>query len=237
VQPSFYENDNTLLLEGLDALGDRGRGVAVVDPDATASEMLASFARRGVRGLRLNLYSTRAGREVRQLDNALTAMAKLGRSMDWHVELIAAIDVLAENAGLLNRADVPIVIDHYGLYGGHSPQSAEARRLLELLRNPQVWIKLSAPYRVSDDPLNTHPDTAWLAAILTRAEDRCVWGSDWPHTPPHALQTDGAVALPYRALSYERLVDDFFAAVGSNELAERIMTDNAARLYGFSGAA
>ena len=31
VQPSFYGNDNTLLLQTLDALGGDGRGVAVVD--------------------------------------------------------------------------------------------------------------------------------------------------------------------------------------------------------------
>jgi YVTN family beta-propeller protein len=31
VQPSFYGADNTMLLESLDALGGRGRGVAVVD--------------------------------------------------------------------------------------------------------------------------------------------------------------------------------------------------------------
>src|SRR5215217_2643555 len=117
VQPSFYGTDNTLLLEGLDALGDQGRGVAVVDPETTAPEMLADCVRRGVRGLRLNLYSTRAGRDVRKLDHALAVMAKLARAADWHVEVIAAIDVLAENADLLNRAQVPIVIVHYGLYG------------------------------------------------------------------------------------------------------------------------
>jgi predicted TIM-barrel fold metal-dependent hydrolase len=237
VQPSFYGADNTLLLEGLDILGNRGRGVAVVDLETATPEILADCARRGVRGLRLNLYSTAAGREVRKLGDSLSQMAKLARIVDWHVEVIAAIDVLAANADLLDRAEVPIIIDHYGLYSQHSPQSAEARRLLELLRNPQVWIKLSAPYRVSANPLNTRPNKKWLAAILACAEDRCVWGSDWPHTPRHGLQEDGAVALPYRALSYEKLVDDFLDAVGSNEVAEQIMTDNPARLYGFRGSA
>jgi predicted TIM-barrel fold metal-dependent hydrolase len=237
VQPSFYGTDNTLLLEGLDALGDWGRGVAVIDPEATTPGMLADYANRGVRGLRLNFYSTHAGREVSKLDDSLSQVAKLAQMVDWHVEVIAAIDVLAANADLLNRTQVPIVIDHYGLYGNFLPQTAEARRVLKLLRNPQVWIKLSAPYRVSENPLNTRPDKAWLAAILACAADRCVWGSDWPHTPPHGLQDDGAVPLPYRALSYEKLVDDFLAAVGSNELTERIMNDNAARLYGFPASA
>jgi hypothetical protein len=35
-------------------------------------------------------------------------------------------------------------------------------------------------------------------------------------------------------LSYASLVDDFVAAVGSSELAERILRDNPARLYGFA---
>src|SRR5689334_6397628 len=64
VQPSFYGADNTQLLEGLDALGDRGRGVAVLEPETTTCKMLANYASRGVCGLRLNLYSTLAGREV-----------------------------------------------------------------------------------------------------------------------------------------------------------------------------
>src|SRR5215212_6643910 len=85
VQPSFYGADNTLLLEGLDMLGEQGRGVAVLDPETTTREMLAECAKRGVRGLRLNLYSTSAGREVRKLDDALTAMATLARTVDWHV--------------------------------------------------------------------------------------------------------------------------------------------------------
>jgi hypothetical protein len=45
--------------------------------------------------------------------------------------------------------------------------------------------------------------------------------------------TDGAIELPYRALSYEQLVDDFIAALPSRQLVEPIMTDNPARLYGF----
>src|SRR5215208_3238178 len=76
VQPSFYGADNTLLLEGLDILGEQGRGVAVLDAEVITPRMLADYANRGVRGVRLNLYSTRAAREVRKLDQALTMMAR-----------------------------------------------------------------------------------------------------------------------------------------------------------------
>src|SRR6476660_4544406 len=57
VQPSFYGADNSATLDALDALGSQGRGVAVIDPKTTLPETLAEFHRRGVRGLRINLYS------------------------------------------------------------------------------------------------------------------------------------------------------------------------------------
>ena len=57
VQPSFYGFDNSATLDALDALGGNGRGVAVIDPNATPAETLADMHRRGVRGLRINLYS------------------------------------------------------------------------------------------------------------------------------------------------------------------------------------
>src|SRR5687768_17419186 len=58
VQISVYGTDNSLLLEGLDALGDRGRGVVAVAPCAADLSALRGYRSRGVRGARLNLYST-----------------------------------------------------------------------------------------------------------------------------------------------------------------------------------
>lgn len=69
--------------------------------------------------------------------------------------------------------------------------------------------------------------------IHSAAPERCVWGSDWPHTPAHDTHKSGEIAAAYRALSYETLVDDFIAALPSAKLADAIMRDNAVRLYGF----
>ena len=57
VQPSFYGADNSMTLDVLDELAGYGRSVAVIDPTVTLPETLAAFHRRGVRGLRINLYS------------------------------------------------------------------------------------------------------------------------------------------------------------------------------------
>jgi predicted TIM-barrel fold metal-dependent hydrolase len=232
VQPSFYGDDNTALLESLDALDGRGRGVAVVDPGAISKEALADFADRGVRGLRLNLYSPK-GTDRSRMAALFAAMAELAGDMNWHVEVVAPIEVLAQEAATVAQAAVPVVIDHYGVFGHNAPASAAGRQLIDLLRLPHVWMKLSAPYRVSDDPLDTRPPSDWLAAILAVAKTRCVWGSDWPHTPAHDTQKGATIATPHRPISYEKLVDDFIAALGSAELTDMIMGDNPARLYGF----
>ena len=232
VQPSFYAADNGVLLESLDALGEHGRGVAVIDPAETSKAMLEDLAERGVRGLRINLYSPGKA-SPGQLAREFRAMANVAGAMGWHIEVIAPLAILAEAATLLARTDVTMVIDHYGVYGRSRPDSAAGRVLLELLGLPHVWMKLSAPYRVSDDPLETRPDPSWLAAILECARERCVWGSDWPHTPAHGAQHGGDVAGIYRPLSYATLVDDFIAALPSDALAQMILADNPARLYEF----
>jgi predicted TIM-barrel fold metal-dependent hydrolase len=167
------------------------------------------------------------------LEAAFAATAAAARAMNWHVQVIAPLPVLLGNVSVLWQAPVPIVIDHYGLYGNSRPDAAEGRRLLALAARPHVWIKLSAPYRHDRGPLNVRPDRQWLAALMAAAPDRCVWGSDWPHPPPHEQHKDAFTEAPYRALVYETLVDEFLSAVPSAAAADRIMGDNAARLYGF----
>ena len=231
VQPSFYGTDNSMLLEGLNDLAGRGRGVAVINPETTSARTLSGMALQGVRGLRLNLYSPL--REKAPLATRFEAVEGHARDLNWHIEVIAPIKMLSENASLLRNSRVPVVIDHYGLYAGTRPNQPDGISLLELLAQSHVWIKLSAPYRVSADELGTRPDPAWLQAFLEIAPDRCVWGSDWPHTPAHERHKGAGSTSAYRALRYENLVDEFTAAIGSEELVEHILSDNPARLYGF----
>jgi predicted TIM-barrel fold metal-dependent hydrolase len=233
VQPSFYGSDNTLTLETLDALGANGRGVAVIDAAAISDGELKNFHARGVRGLRINLYSPVSAPTVGSLEKGFAARAAIAARMGWHVQVIANIEVLVANATLIRDARVPVVIDHYGLYGGAAPDSRDGKVLLDLLALPHVWVKLSGPYRVSDDPMNTRPDRAWLRAIVAVAPDCCVWGSDWPHTAPHGEARGPDVPTAYRDLSYTQLVDDFIAALPDPALADKILIDNPTRLYQF----
>ncbi len=233
VQPSFYGTNNRVTLQALDMLGSGGCGVAVIDPVAITPYDLADMNHRGIRGLRLNLYSTLAAQDPQALDAEFGALAIVAAHMGWHVELLANLDVLARNEAMLSGSAVPVVIDHYGLYAGHVPPGAAGATLLGLLRQPHVWVKLSAPYRSEPNPLATRADPGWVAALLGAGKDRCVWGSDWPHTPPHELQTGRGVPLPYRSLPYKDVVAGFTAAVDDGPTADAILAANPARLYGF----
>jgi hypothetical protein len=121
VQPSFYGTDNSATLDALDALGGDGRGVAVIDPNTTSPGTLAAFHRRGVRGLRVNLYSPIKPPAGDRLDAAFAATAAVAQAMSWHVQVIAPLGTLLQNSEVLARAAVPVVVDHYGLYGRAPP--------------------------------------------------------------------------------------------------------------------
>ena len=231
VQPSFYRADNTLLLEDLAILSGRGRGVAVIDPNHVSPLFLAELAARGVRGLRINHYSPPGGVAPPPLDRVFAPLAAIARAQAWHVEVIAPLPALLAASDAVVNSPVPVVIDHYGLPSGPS-ESGAGKALLALMARPHIWTKLSAPYRFAANSLETKPDPTWLAAILARAAERCVWGSDWPHTPQPELQSGDAIPLAYRALRYVDVVDDFLRALPVN-LAERIMIRNPAALYGF----
>jgi predicted TIM-barrel fold metal-dependent hydrolase len=233
VQPSFYGTDNSYLLETLDALKESVRGVVVLDPAVVSSRQLKELAAHGVCGVRVNFYSKVSPLHQSALESVLQRFMELLPRDGWHIEVIATLPAIVAAAPVIRRSPLRIVIDHYGLPEDAEPQSDMGRTLLDLLRLPHVWMKVSAPYRVVHDPVATIPPSEWLKAFLDAAPDRCVWGSDWPHTPPRKEQQDARTILPYRNIDYRRLFSDFLAALPQASLGERILLSNPARLYGF----
>jgi predicted TIM-barrel fold metal-dependent hydrolase len=115
-----------------------------------------------------------------------------------------------------------VVIDHMGypdLKAG--PEQQGFRTLLELLLAGRVWVKLSGAYRV--DPSVGHAAAAPFAkALINAAPDRCLWGTDWPHTQCEIDPPDDGQLL------------DQLADWAPDEAQWRaILTDNPTRLYGF----
>ena len=233
VQPSFYGTNNEATLQACDALVNHGRAVAVVDPGLVDTATAGQLQARGVAGLRINLNSRLAG-DHRQLQSVLGAHAVLAKRMGWHLQLVLPFAGLLGAAPLIEALDVPVVIDHFGLPLGKTPNSGEGHALRDLVGMQHVWVKLSAPYRLGRGEHNTETPRDWLALMLEVAADRCLWGSDWPHVPPVSEQHGPDSAPANRPLSYTALLEDFVAALGNAALARRILGENPQRLYGFN---
>jgi len=237
VQPSFYGMDNSRVLDTLDGLEGNGRGVVVVDPLAFTSRQIEEYGGRGVCGVRVNFYSKFNPLASAGVGEVLRRFMAILPRAGWHIEIIANLDTVIDAEAAIRGSTLPIVLDHYGVPGSATPESASGRKLLDLLRLPHMWMKVSAPYRVgAADPVATVPPADWLAALTATAPDRCVWGSDWPHPPSRGDQKDKNATLPYRNIDYRRLLTDFLQALPDPALAERILVSNPARLYGFGAA-
>ncbi|WP_144630823.1 amidohydrolase family protein [Bordetella genomosp. 13] len=221
VQPSCYGNDNRGLCAALAEYGrDRARGVAALDADAATDETLRRLHADGVRGLRLNFHVQGAEHAEAQCRAAAARLRGLG----WHLQLHVDAAMLRRLAPTLADLPLTVVLDHYA--GG----AASADTLAQLALHGHVWVKLSAPYRVSE----TFDELLPLLGLLrTCAADRLVWASDWPHTGGSGGQGRSPDAIePFRQVDVAAGLRALRGALGDT-VFQAVMADNPARLYGF----
>jgi len=228
VQPSFYGTDNSCTLDGIAQLGN-ARGVAVLPDKVPAAELDALHA-QGIRGLRINI-ATVGGAPVEEIKAKLTAVAKLCERHRWHVQLFVSADVIAPLAPVLHALPVDSVIDHFGLIAPGTTNGA-LRALQGLLESGKSWVKISGAYRISDDPNDARIDP--LARALCKANpERIVWGSDWPHTPPHTIQKPLDQESPFQDIDTRGLLDLLPRWLQDDALIARVLVSNPAKLYDF----
>jgi predicted TIM-barrel fold metal-dependent hydrolase len=233
VQPSVYGTDNSRLVAGLQEVGGRCRGVAVIDADVADSE-LAALAVAGVRGARLNLATFSPGSR----DDAATAArirAIAGRvaGHGWHVQLYARpLEILA-HAELLASLPTPVVLDHFGcLRAECGPDSPVGRRLLELVRSAGMYVKLSAPYRISADAADPRIGEL-IQAFAEAAPDGILWASDWPHTGPADGRPGGHAVSSFIDVDDAAALARFLCWLPADHLRVAALVTNPGRLYGF----
>ncbi|SOD30648.1 Predicted metal-dependent hydrolase, TIM-barrel fold [Variovorax sp. YR752] len=234
VQPSVYGTNNDCMLDALKRLGDRARGVAVIDQTFGRDQLDDMFA-AGVRGIRMNIEVSK-GADATDALRRLSATAEALGGSPLLIQVYAAMPVLLACAPTLRTLHHTVLIDHFGLARtGSDPEKAGFSALLELIASPNIWMKLSGPYQISSASPDYADVTAIAKAMIATSPDRIVWGSDWPHT--------GGSARPanYRSTDLEpfRTEDDLrnFGLVGKwapeESLRHRVLVDNPARLFGF----
>lgn len=215
VQPEIYE-DNQATIDILAQSGGAWRGIARLDAGLDDKE-LAKLHAHGFRGVRLN------GRGALADLPGLEAMASRIAPFGWHIQLHMFSRDLPRLADRLHALPVDVVFDHFG-----RPDTAQGLdqdgfpTLLDLLAAGHSWVKLSAPYRFTDDRPPYAALLPFAQALVKTAPGRLVWGSDWPHSS-HAgfMPNDGA------------LLDLLAAWAPDPAVRNAILTDNPARLYGF----
>jgi predicted TIM-barrel fold metal-dependent hydrolase len=231
VQASGHGNDNRAMLAAIAALGERGRGVAVVPPDSNPEELEHLHA-AGVRGLRFNLVTMRSryGDDPAKL---VGDYERLCAPLGWHLQVFADGATLQALEAVLQRCRVNVVIDHMGLPDASAGVAQPGfQALLRLMREKHMWAKLAGADRVTRASGRLRDAIPFMQALAAVAPQRLVWGSDWPHIGFHSgQQVRGDAVLPYRKVDVGALLEVLFEAVPDAAASRAILSDNPARLY------
>jgi len=235
VQHTVYGTDNSCMVAAMKSGKLQYRGVANID-HTTSDKELDALHGAGVRAVRISI--TRAELSMSEVSQKVMQIAERIKRFDWHLQFLACVDHFPWVEQVIAQAPIVCVIDHLGLVrasdGIQSPGFSALRRLARL---DHVWFKLIG-YRGSTQwPL--YPDVAPLArSLISAAPDRCVWGTDWPHTnlahiPGYHLSMcdlpSGADHMPNDG----DLADALGEWLPDAETRRRVLVDNPVRLYGF----
>lgn len=233
VHPSPYGTDNLRTLDGLRYFKGQARGVAVIDEHNITLSQIQALHDAGFRGARLNLET--AGMHQPKLASAkLHQTAKVIADFGWHIQIYSNLELISELKESILECAVPVVVDHFArIPADLGLQQKGLENIFELLASGQLWLKLSAPQRISDHP-DGQPVTALARKLLQINPDRLVWGSDWPHSGAHP-----GVPRAKDNLEAFHPIDDGHAL---NRLAkwaqdpiliQKILVDNPTQLYQF----
>jgi predicted TIM-barrel fold metal-dependent hydrolase len=181
IQPSYYGTDNRLLLDVLNRLGSRCRGVVQIE-EGTSDDELDRFHELGVRAIRLDLFA-RATWPVEDLLAYIRRMAGRTRRRGWHLQFYSPGTVVRDLLPFLAELEDPFVIDHMGyMLEADGVTESDFEQLLDVLEGGSCWIKLSGPYRIAKERPLSHVEPIGRSLVDARP-DRLIWGSDWPHLP------------------------------------------------------
>lgn len=216
VQASCHGTDNSAMIDALAHAPEKLRGVANADAK-TSSQDLQRMHAAGVRGVRFNFVKHLGG--APDMDVFWGVLEKV-EGLGWHVVLHMDARDIEALTPLIRQLQIPFVIDHMGRVESASGiGQAPFQALLELVKMPNCWIKVSGAERISFPPYDAA--LPFARALVEAAPDRCLWGTDFPH-PNSTHEADEA-----------DLVDLVPQFVPDPVLRKKLLVDNPARLYDF----
>ncbi|MDI1297362.1 MAG: amidohydrolase family protein [bacterium] len=218
VQASCHGTDNAATLNGIARAQGKARGVAVIDPAITDSD-LATLHAGGIRGVRFNFLK-------RLVDNApkdkFLDIAHRIAPLGWHVVVYFEAELLEEMRPFLAAIPTLIVIDHMGRpdvsQGPDGPDMRAFRSLLD--SRDDIWTKVTCPDRLDAKGPPWDDFATAVAPLVADYPDRVLWGTDWPHpNMEKSIPDDG------------HLVDMIPRIAPTLDLQRKLLVDNPMRLY------
>jgi predicted TIM-barrel fold metal-dependent hydrolase len=199
----------------------------------TSDAQLQTMHGAGVRGVRINLETDGIHDPAFATRQLLWTHDRV-KDLGWHMQIFTNLAVFASLEPVLDQLSVPVVLDHFcRAEAALGPAQAHFGRLLQRVRQGQVWVKLSAPHRISSAP--DCADAAVMAQALVAANpDRILWGSDWPHTgaaPGKPRQRD--VLETFNPVDDGRALNRLAEWVNDPTILKKILVNNPAKLYDF----
>lgn len=234
VQPSVYGTDNSCTVDGLRQLGNRARGVAVVD-DRTSGAELDALGKAGVRGIRLNL-ATSGITDPAAARGRFEAAVALAQSRNWHIQFNTQLSIIEALSQQFLASPVPLVIDHFGgAVAARGLDQPGFGALVNLVKAGNAYVKISG----SADSVSTRDDLADVApfarALVAANPQRVLWGTNWPHPGstqvPGRKPTDLAVHVQTDDGKVLNMLPVWVPDAATRKL---ILVDNPARLYDFT---
>lgn len=231
VQPSVYGTDNSCMLDAMKQYGSGARGIAVLPPAIPATS-LDNMERAGIRGVRINL-GTAGDTNLTEARHRFKSAIEQIIGRQWHVQLYAALPVIAGLSDLILSSPVPVVFDHFGgATGAGGLQQPGFDKLLQFVSSGKGYVKISGAYRASNSAPN-YPDATPLARALIAANpQRVLWGSDWPH-PDTAPGRNPGDTSPLLRVDDGHLLNLLAMWVPDETVRKKILVDNPATLYAF----
>ena len=245
VQPANHKYDHSYVLDAISKCPELLRGMCLANPTLPVPEAVAELERLAEQGfvaVRFNpaLFpdglDSPVGKALFEKAGALVLPVGI-MCFSGFTAQAPAIEALMKSS-----PNTTVVIDHWGFFrqpatggllGDAGVNDEEAwGKLLALAQYPQVYVKVSALFRVSGEPW-PHEDLKLRLQQLLKAfgSYRLMWGSDWPFVTIGG-NTPTSMALDYWK-AVQALVMFQLQELGPEQI-EDIMWRTASRLFQFS---
>lgn len=218
VQTTVYKADNRAMLDGIARSNGRWRGVALID-ESFDDAAFRALHEGGVRGVRFGFVKHLGG--VPDLALVRRTAARIA-PMGWHLVLHLDAGNIPDFLDFFGEFSLPVVVDHMGRVPVRDGlDQTPFRLLLELLKRPNWWVKVSGAERISETGPPFTDAIPFAQRLIAAAPDRVLWGTDWPH-PNVRWEPDEADLV------------DLLPRFADAAALRQLLVDNPARLYGFS---